>query len=934
MPNQSLEKKHNIIFLGLPIALCVIGSFLLLYQYFFAWNEALPIQAGIFSEMVEIPLDIFNWGIERYSLEAENYLIFQNFETLLPPTQIPKTLTFGIITWLLISLGISLITTFKRYHFIGAMALLIFLLTISGVNSLNIGGISSNIALITLLAGTIIPAMLIHIFYDHISLLKRTLIISPIAIITLLGLIASSSVTAPMLLMSENISLVAMAITAIFLLYIGHSLINSFFLMLAKLNQGIGLKISWHLTVFTLVYVGLLVFILLDLTGNLELPFRAPIFPVFLLAGLLGWFETRSKINQINQPYSLAIIGQSLYWIGFGISAFIFWKAQFSANRPLLDFLNHWTVYTQLAFSLLFFIYLLANFTGFMNSGKPVADVIYRPKFFAYHHMRIGAIMALFSLIVFSDAIIGPQISTSSTNFSADYYYASERPTEARILYENSWIRYRKNEKAKVATILLYLKENQSTIAKKHMEESLEWSPSVHEIILAANYAHNRNRYFDAVFYLQKGLEFFPGNTYLENNLALLLSKGNKAQESFELITKAASKNQSAYANMIGLQVKHLINFDQEKNPKDDLIAQINTMAMNNLKGNLATFDLQADQSEHITLKQAIIRNQWSNRPKTKLEEDLSLIEILQEAAKTTEDLKQLKISRVIRFYQSGKIGEALKHLNGLMLDDKNSAGYYHALAAKILIGQGDLEKSAKELVLAEEYGFRNFKSSLIPILHYGKQPSKALEIAEKYNTSFPAWLDLEAEEKGKPNTEMKYFQFLSELIKGTKQDFLQKIETLPNHSMKPILAHEILTKKGHWLNKQEINILKDYLLKQKEIDQDYIQELSETLISKKYPSSVSNSKLAQITTSQGKSEPNPYNTPFVLMKVAQINDPVVQYELLRDAADFNSDPILWIEMIKKSEKIGLGNYGQAALKELSGWVDENTVQNLRVQSQ
>ncbi|WP_215223061.1 tetratricopeptide repeat protein [Echinicola shivajiensis] len=934
MPKQSLEKKHHIIYLGLPIALCVIGSFLLLYQYFFAWNEALPIQAGVFSEMVEIPLDIFNWGIEQYSLNVENYLIFQNFETLLPPAQIFKTQVFGIITWLLISFGLSLITTFKRYYFIAAMALLIFLLTISGVNSLNIGGISSNTALIILLIGTTVPAMLIHIFYDHISLLKRTLIISPIAMSTLLGLILSSSVVEPLLLMSENISLVGMAITAIFLLYIGHSLVNSFFLLLTKLNQGIGLKISWHLTVFSTLYVSSLFIILLDLTGNLELPFNAPIFPIFLLAGFLGWFETRSKISQINQPYSVALVGKSLYWIGFGISAFLFWKAQFSANRPLLDFLDHWTVYTQLAFSLLFFIYLLANFTGFMNSGKPVADVIYQPKFFAYHHMRIGSIMALFSLIVFSDAVIGPQISTSSTNFSADYYYASERPTEARILYENSWTRYRKNEKAKIATILLYLKENQSTIANNHMEESLEWSPSVHEILLAANYAHKRNRYFDAVFYLQKGLEFFPDNVYLENNLALLLSKGNKTQDAFELISKAATKNQSAYANMIGLQAKHLIRFDEEMAPRNDLISQINYTAMSNLKGNLAPFSLHIDQSEQMILKQAILRNQWSNAPETSLEDDLVLLEQLQEEAKTTLDLKQLKISRVIRFYQSGQIGEALKHLNGLMLDDKNSAGYYHALAAKILIGQGDLEKSAKELVEAEEYGFRNFNSSLIPVLHYGKQQSKAIEIAEKYNIDFPGWLNLKDEESGTPNTDMQYFQFLSELLKGTKQDFLEKIERLPDDQMKPILAHEILLKKGHWLNNKEIKVLKDYLLKQNGIDQAYIEELAQALQSKKYPTSVSSPILAKLTADQKESTPNPYITPFVLMKVAEINDPEVQYELLRNAADFNPDPILWIEMIRKSEKIGLGNYGQAALKELSGWVDQNAVQNLLVQSQ
>ncbi|AWW31626.1 hypothetical protein DN752_16670 [Echinicola strongylocentroti] len=882
--------------------------------------------------MVEVPLDFYNWGVANYALQVENYLVFQNFEVLAPVPQIEKTYFFGAVVCLLIGLAISLITTFRRYHFIGAMALVILMLTFSGVNSLNIGSVSSNLALIILMAGFTLPAMVIHFFYEHIPLTKRTLIIAPIAWCTIALLLYLSPTVNPTLLLSENLGLVALSVAAIFLLYVGHALVGGFFLLLTKLNQGVGLKISWHLTIFTTGYLLLLLIILLHYTNSYSLPFTyPPLFPLFIVVGVAGWFEIRAKIDQIDQPFNLPIVGKSLYWIGFGISSMAFWKASFSLNQPMLDFLDHWLLYTQIAFSLLFFIYLMSNFLGFMNSGKPISEVIFRPKYFAYVHMRIGALIALLSLVVYSDGVIAPQLSTSSTNFSADYYYATGRPLEARILYENSWIRYRKNGKAKVATALLYEDENQLTLAKQQMLEAFEWSPSVPEVILAANMAHKRNRYFDALFYLEKGLEIYPDNTLIKNNLALLYSKGNKAQKALELLPPN-DRSGTIQANRIGVQVKHLLNIDHLPEPGQDRIGKINTLAYYNLIGDFANFTIEAEVSDAPLTQQAILRNQWSNKTFAPIDQDIALVDSLYSKELSTAAQQELRVTRVIRSYQDHQVSSALKYLNGLAIDFEGSAGYFHGMAAYILIGQGDFEKAANELATAEMMGYRDFKSDQLPVLYFGGHKDIAKKIAEKYQLEFPEWMKNELDSIGNPQIDMGYFGYFDHLVqlnKATKDEFLTFYKAMEDGPLKVIYAHEILFKKGHWLSESELKEISSYLLSHKDLDSRYIEELG-SIARQKVTKSPESPLLKVYFPDNAPVATNPYFTPMVLMAAKDAPSSEERYELLRNACEFNKDARLWLTMIQAARDLGLTGYVNTFVDELRQWVPLTKLQELQ----
>lgn len=910
---------------------CLAGSFLLIWVSFFNPTQGMPIEPGIFAEKIKVPLQFLNLGIFQLPLETENYLLFQNFESLPPIVQRFSTLSFGIITWILMSLAMVYISTFNRTYFIISAVGVILLMLLSGVNGLNIGAISSNYAYIILILGLVGPAVVINTFYDNLSLSIRGLIIFLTAVLTLPLLTALSQVADPLLLFSENISLLNMAISLIFFAYIGHSVITTIFYMLINMNKGVGIKITWHLIVFFLIYLVILIFTFLELTGNMIFGMPTPpIALMVIIVGVLGYFEVNLKIDQIEQPYRYKVIGQSLYLIGFAITLFTFWKAEFSVNEPMADFLKHAFIYTQLAFSLMFFAYLMANFSDLMNSGQAIERIIFEPNFFAYFHMRLGSLIAMISLVLFADGVIALQFSASSTNVTADYYYATERPLEAGILFENSWARYRKNKKAKNASAHLKMAQNQPTLALRELEESFDVSPSINDIVFLSSVLHRQDKIFDAIFFLEKGLDFFPDNVYLQNNLALLQSKINQGEMAYDLLDGLS--HEVALANKIGIQTKHLIRLDDKPDANGNRIASINLLALENLKGNFADVQLEyeEDDMEPTVTTKATLANQWSNKTTNRSAEDLALIDSLLAQEISSSDEEDFRQIRVLRSVQGNNINQALTYINGLAFNYPGSSGFYHHMAAMIHAGQLDFNKAAIELVRAEGKGFRNFRPEHLSILYFGQQMDRANQFALQYNVEWPEWM-LFHENRLVLNEEVAFMGALSTINESTKDEFMHHLSSIQEKDLRAKYAYEILWRKAHWLDRSELESLKPIILQNEGYAQesDFIDNLVELMITMDLEQ-VNNERLNNLIK-ESRINQNAYWTPFIFMAVDQKSDMIEQYNVLQEATDYNRDPLLWIYLAKHSRMAGLDQYASEALRSLRGWVDDDTLEALQI---
>lgn len=552
------------------------------------------------SEGVNVPLGKFLSASGFLELEVQNFLLFDQFVTVPPITFPTLTQVMGIGVWGFLLLFIVLITSLERQAFLIGAGVLILLLSISGVNSLNIGGVGTNYAMGICLLFLLTPAAIIRLFFNYLSLSFRMALILGMGIMGLVVLIYFAQAPSPTYLFSENIFLMALVMACGFILYTGHAFVSGAYLVLSKLNRDIGIKIGWHFGIISTLYLGLIALVFLEVTGD-WLKWPLPPFQLLLvLIGVIGYFDTHFKIKYSPQTFKEAWIGKSFYLGGFAICLLVLFKTELSGNTPMMDLLHHVFAYSQLGYSLLFSLYIWVNFSAIINSGNAIEKIMYNPPFFPYFHMRLGGTIAVLILMVYTGGVIAIQFSTSSTQLSADYYYTTKRPVEASVLYENAFDRYRANDKALYAVSNIYLEQNQPTLALKTLERSFEQNPQVRDIVLLSWLLEKRSRSNEAVFYLEEGLKYYPGNPFLANNLALTYHRMNLPKEALNTLDKMDGFKEVKVLNATGVMVAHDIPLKEENNLTLGLKNNINLLAAENKGENPSYFDLEEPDKEQL----------------------------------------------------------------------------------------------------------------------------------------------------------------------------------------------------------------------------------------------------------------------------------------------------------------------------------------------
>ncbi len=930
MNERSTDNYIKKIILLIPL-LIIVGSIIGVTVLSFLNSPNLPIATYVESEKFDVPLENISTGTGEILLETQNHLLWSWFESLPPESYPAVSQLIGLLMWFLLMVFVVLITTLNRYAFLIGAGTLILLLSFSGVNALNIGGINTNYGLMICLFGLVLPAGVIHIFFDHWGFSKRLLTVFVSGIACFFALIYFSTSISPTLLFSENFSLLAMIITAGFSVYIGHAFISTLFTGLVALNQNIGIKISWHFSIFSTVYLVWIGLNFLVITGSIS---SIPLIPyqfLFILVGCLGYFEVNRKMQYISQPYDSPWTGRGLYLAGFGISLLVMFKADLTVNTPMADFMEHIFIYSQLGFGLLFYLYLMINFSPIINSGKAINQIMYKPPYFPYFHMRLGGLLTMLILLVYADGIIAIQFSTASTQTSADYYYSTSRPVEAGVLYDNAFERYRRNKKALNASAHLSLEQNQPTLALNTLTRSFNENPNPADILLLTGILKRSNKINDAIFYMEEGLKYFPNHSIMMNNLALFYHKINRADESMQYLEKMDSHQTAQLVNLTAIKTRYNIGQGVEEGAPDDLMARINRMAHLNRTGEKADFTLATDtiKNPDYPINRAMIRNQWTNAidPLNTDQQFIVLDSLLANELMSLSNEEDIRESGLVLRYRAGHVNELLKQLNGMAFKFNRNAGYYHGFAAAVLTEQIDFKNAAIEWKQALEKGFSKFTPAHLPLLYFGGMENEAIFISGTYGVPFPSWMRFEENAKLVESDTIKYYRNLARLPEMLGSELFPALEEIQTPELCTDFVKALIFKKGHWLDDGELEYLKTL-----------VPASDSGSLLKNYIEALKNKNLfddlgvSNYGGGDGWYRRNAFLAPLILMGLDRLNSDEDRYSLLQEACQFNKDPLLWINLVKYSRIIGLDQYASSSLAMMSDWIGSEELIELQIE--
>ncbi|MFZ9187440.1 MAG: tetratricopeptide repeat protein, partial [Algoriphagus sp.] len=855
-----------------------------------------------------VPFSNLNIGTFQIPIQVDQFIVFQNYQVVPYPMGTTENLIFGGFILLLSVTVLATLSQFKKFPFLGAGIGWILMLTLANLNGLNIGGASSNLPLLLLLTATLLPTIYFHIWGNHLTYWIRWTALALTTGGTIALLISLSPILRPELYLAEQSLMIGLGLSIAWIFWQGHAVLSGLLVLVSKANAGVRGKTSIQFSGITFLYLGLLFYLLLHLKGEVSLPFEgfSILYLVFPL-GHIGWYSTQEKLAQRDNLASSKPILQTLYLLGFTCALWTIWKLTLSHNQAGEELIKHLLLYSQIGFSLFFFIYVAINFFPLMNQGKAVHAVIFKPFVVPYYHLRIGGTIAFLVITTYLEAAIAFQASSLTNNILGDYYYQTNQKLEASILYENSWDRYRYNPKAKNLTAQILFELNQPSLAKEHLEESFDLAPQVDNILLLVERLQQENKPLEAVFYLENGLNFFPGNPYLSQNLALLYTLLKKEKEAVALLSSLPKDNPTGEANWLALQLK-LGNKVDPPSHQEDLIVSINWVAAARKNGLELKADILAglksklEQEKSPLLIQAGYRNLLATQNLEDPSTDIAFLDSLAKREDFLEYSMQVQETAILRSLGAGRINEAVKNLNGLAFRNPGDAAYYLNLSGLILAQQLDFEKAAKDFAFSAEKGFQ-----------------APLPIHEAIRT----WQESVIKVNGKNNPLQPELAFLGTFNQIHSQKLFADWKNIPSAGFKLEVALKLLSHKAHGLTIQQLQELGNYLIGKVEREADLTTFLAQPDLTN--PNSLR--AFARFIGSSEELTANPYFCPLIWSATMQTQDKLQAYELLQTASEFTKDPLIWAKKIKAAQELGLDGYASEAREEMKSWMSEAEIE-------
>ncbi len=903
-----IESKTNFLvklFLSLFLG---VGAILAGYGIYGTTNSSPNLLVGAFVDRLPVPFSNLNIGTFQIPIQVDQFIVFQNYQVVPYPMGTTENLIFGGFILLLSVTVLATLSQFKKFPFLGAGIGWILMLTLANLNGLNIGGASSNLPLLLLLTATLLPTIYFHIWGNHLTYWIRWTALALTTGGTIALLISLSPILRPELYLAEQSLMIGLGLSIAWIFWQGHAVLSGLLVLVSKANAGVRGKTSIQFSGITFLYLGLLFYLLLHLKGEVSLPFEgfSILYLVFPL-GHIGWYSTQEKLAQRDNLASSKPILQTLYLLGFTCALWTIWKLTLSHNQAGEELIKHLLLYSQIGFSLFFFIYVAINFFPLMNQGKAVHAVIFKPFVVPYYHLRIGGTIAFLVITTYLEAAIAFQASSLTNNILGDYYYQTNQKLEASILYENSWDRYRYNPKAKNLTAQILFELNQPSLAKEHLEESFDLAPQVDNILLLVERLQQENKPLEAVFYLENGLNFFPGNPYLSQNLALLYTLLKKEKEAVALLSSLPKDNPTGEANWLALQLK-LGNKVDPPSHQEDLIVSINWVAAARKNGLELKADILAglksklEQEKSPLLIQAGYRNLLATQNLEDPSTDIAFLDSLAKREDFLEYSMQVQETAILRSLGAGRINEAVKNLNGLAFRNPGDAAYYLNLSGLILAQQLDFEKAAKDFAFSAEKGFQ-----------------APLPIHEAIRT----WQESVIKVNGKNNPLQPELAFLGTFNQIHSQKLFADWKNIPSTGFKLEVALKLLSHKAHGLTIQQLQELGNYLIGKVEREADLTTFLAQPDLTN--PNSLR--AFARFIGSSEELTANPYFCPLIWSAAMQTQDKLQAYELLQTASEFTKDPLIWAKKIKAAQELGLDGYASEAREEMKSWMSEAEIE-------
>lgn len=553
LKNWQKAENKNIIFFGIILFVALIGLSMVLIQ-----ESAISIKWDILSELKSVPLNIeFVQSKDlNFNIHTNVYLVQEYF--LAAPLNVPNWL-YVLCGALVILAGVLILpamTQLSRYWFMGGIFMLAFVLASSHLEI--VFKSLQQFYFLSFFGVLAIVSLYFHSFNKYVPYWKKALVFSIIIGILISYIVFNSKINAPLVGIFSYAYLGLLVITAIFIVLVSHE-IPAILVFIVSKNSSKNQSLLLPFIILSIFYLINILLIYLDKAKYISLDLYA-INPVFLwmISLVLGIWGVKNFCEQTN----FITYENTIFWLYIGFSLLSISTIGFayaSANDSLMDAIEDFIAYALLASGITFFVYVLVNFSQVLKSGLHVYKVIYRPKFIEFLLFRLAALVLIVVLMTIKNYNNFFQAKAGYFNVLADFYTKNNELEAAETFYKESLHQDARNHHANyaLASISMQLGDKDNTIF--FLKSVVENKPSPWAYIGLSKVYQEKDMFFESFFTLKEGVQKFPENQALLNNLAWGYDKLNVNDSTLLFLEQAQKKCYNcslAASNLLAFKLK------------------------------------------------------------------------------------------------------------------------------------------------------------------------------------------------------------------------------------------------------------------------------------------------------------------------------------------------------------------------------------------
>ena len=931
-----------------------------------AWDEVIS------KKWIQYPIDYISYGYTTIPITVDVPLLFGVFEGSGLQLNTALPVGFLVLIAVAVSLSLAVISTLDRTWYIGGMVL--FILFVVGFRLENLLLFNSVQKWPTIiLLGLTIP---ISYYFNEINrnpgLMLRTVVFA--LVLSSFGCLVTfySGVEAPALYIANYGYFGFIGIFVLFLLTISHEIINGFLYLTTRSSNPNSAR---DFSIISGLYLVNLFLVYLNKIEVIAWSFSfANVYILLLVSTLIGIWGISLRSNLLDDIIPFKPGGALLYLCLAIISFASIGYFLSMGNDPVLSVVEDLILYSHIGFGLIFFIYILSNFSQPLSRGYAVYKIVYDPKVMPYFTFRLAGIITVLALLLQANykTYVYKSLSGYYNGIGDLYHYVGDRVSARAYYKEGSDFGYL-NHRSNYLLGKMYEEDRDFPLAEEFLVKSIQRKPTPYAFVNLATLYLDKDKPYDAIFMLEEGLKEFPSDGVLANNMGMAMNEvGVLDSALIYLFESIGDKNSSeiALTNSLGLVMDNglSLNYDSLIADQDSEISMTLGSNLLLLQGVDTTLQITEIDCVLTASTSAYLYNHLISLPRPLDSAEHRWLDSVKLNPNNYRYENTLNSGLSINLFRNGDINQAI-HLQDYAANNafSNRSSYFRRLALWCM-KYGGYERAEKYLNEAIKSGDRDalmYKS--ICLLELGEireatQLLSLLSASGDYPLATEIITAINVDEKGIDSLEssLLYYKGKYGLDPESEEEMTEALKIIPEGVRALILAEEGRKALMHGDLEQANELLNSLdglritgaraINEALQLEIDILVERSEL--------EAAGIKLEQWLSMGGKDpvemayydwmirdrQPdestifligsNPYRPHYVGKAIGALNESgseQVAYRLILENLEIAPElPGLQEIFIYQCARLGYTNYAESALKDLARLVDEERLTRIR----